>query len=1508
MKRRPVLILIVVGVIALVGGGIWWYVRANTGWRMLAKVQLAIKANQFDKAVEQAGSYVDKFPDDWQGYYWQAQGYLRMGKYPEARASLDKIRKAPTPLKCDQAAVALLMAETYAQPAARTLATPDAYRQTQVAYDAIAQMEKASAELSASTPADEKSQSDMAQAQASILLTLSQAYDALARHHEEAAKLAEKTGGTNATQAKSEKDQAVTCDQKSQQDRTEAVAKIVLAISKDATRAAATAQRAVEWCLVQKDTAGLEAMRKAVFALPDPPPAVAATLIYYETQNESSPKAARLDDILKRHPEDSVAKIIRARVALALNDLPTAQRLCDEVLAKDARNPEARMIHAELLRSRGNLAEAEQELFSLKTDIPRPDFIEAYALTAKANNKKELAREAMRSITRIAPNHAGARKFLAESLREDGIYQQAFEEARKSIEVAPDDPEAIVLFTDLAKKTDQADLARQTLQSTREKYVDKPLTLMAVARSYSLLGDNQAAQDVIQKSTTQPTNTDAKLAVVQALLAVGQVAQAQQMLKDLAAGGDKPSAQASYLQGRVYIMTDNLLQAIECFRSAAQADPKNTAYQAALARALLTGGQIDECQAVLDSMDTADAAAGLMRMEMRILRGQAPDTMELLQQTQAAGQSGLPLALRYYAAGQFRQCVDACLEELKRNPAQEREVRSLLSQAYLAQGDRDHALEQVKSLLTAWPSDQSIYFQLASILLRQKDSSIQKDTDKIVAEMLAVPKARKELVEIARGTLLEEMGQLDQAGACYAQLVSQAEAPAPIRQQAQIRLAQVLAKTGQLTKALAEIDKLTGDEKIGPQVKFLRAQLLLANNQKKEAAAAADEILAVAKQQQLPSLATRVAGLYVAMKDYDKALAVCEDLHKAQPQNAQILVLKAQVLVQAQRAPEAVEAYTQAAKADPGNMSVRVALARALDSQQRLDLALKALDELDAQGQAGQAVCLQEKAYLMMRSGLYQQAADCLEKLAGQGLTKNPRSQLMLGQAMASLGKKERAVELLKAIPAYAGEYLPAGQVLVALADTPEARLAIIDDLEKSKPGTTALLQERMRVLLAAGRPAAAPQAFREYADAHKGAALPMEAAFMAVTAACKTGDYPAGMEIASVISSQTPNPFWRQVQVTLGLAISPEKPQTLLPPAQRADLVDTMLGLCQAGLTGDAKSAAAWADRFDEIEKKIQSNGGSVPAVFGVLVNTAAGRQDAAKAALSKSKGLPALSRLGMVELLDSSNGRTNSASEASGLLLSVVAYEMRLPDLAVDLARKALKARPGCQVAAALVLQGKPGDKDVLEALKGDTSAFARLASAIALMQQGQYEPACKILAEACAANPDDAELQVQYGGALEGTGKNEDALKVYLQTWSTSGHIGAANNAAYVISVEHSKDAAMLAQARTMVEKALATSPDAPAFRDTLGWILLLQGQNEKACAELRQALKGMPTSPEAQYHMGMAEAAAGRKDFAQYHLETAIRLGQELTKQGKVSPQVDKTVNAAQEALKSVKAGS
>ena len=82
--------------------------------------------------------------------------------------------------------------------------------------------------------------------------------------------------------------------------------------------------------------------------------------------------------------------------------------------------------------------------------------------------------------------------------------------------------------------------------------------------------------------------------------------------------------------------------------------------------------------------------------------------------------------------------------------------------------------------------------------------------------------------------------------------------------------------------------------------------------------------------------------------------------------------------------------------------------------------------------------------------------------------------------------------------------------------------------------------------------------------------------------------------------------------------------------------------------------------------------------------------------------------------------------------------------------------------------------------------------------------------------------------------------------------------------------------LDQAREMLERAVAINPNDGSVVDSLGWVMLRQGDSAAAVSQLERAVELEPDDPVINGHLGDAYLAAGRKREAEFQWRRALTL--------------------------------
>lgn len=141
-----------------------------------------------------------------------------------------------------------------------------------------------------------------------------------------------------------------------------------------------------------------------------------------------------------------------------------------------------------------------------------------------------------------------------------------------------------------------------------------------------------------------------------------------------------------------------------------------------------------------------------------------------------------------------------------------------------------------------------------------------------------------------------------------------------------------------------------------------------------------------------------------------------------------------------------------------------------------------------------------------------------------------------------------------------------------------------------------------------------------------------------------------------------------------------------------------------------------------------------------------------------------------------------------------------------------------------------------------------------------------------------PKDIAARTYMAQAYVTRGQGKQAIEQYqILLQGAPGNLFALNNLAWLY--HHEKDP----RALDMAEQAYKLRPDAAFITDTLGWILLEQGNAARAVELLQKAVSLAPTNPEIGYHYAVALAKAGDKQKARKQLDTVLASGQSFPQQ-------------------------
>ncbi|TYP59855.1 tetratricopeptide repeat protein [Thermosediminibacter litoriperuensis] len=235
----------------------------------------------------------------------------------------------------------------------------------------------------------------------------------------------------------------------------------------------------------------------------------------------------------------------------------------------------------------------------------------------------------------------------------------------------------------------------------------------------------------------------------------------------------------------------------------------------------------------------------------------------------------------------------------------------------------------------------------------------------------ALPEARgADYVKIQnkKGLCLMELGLLEEAKACFCDCLSRA----PGDNNAKLNLALVLSKSGEYEKAI--------------------------NLYKSALSRFPHDIIAI----------NNLALCLAASGRYEEALEYCERGLAMDPLNGDLLINKGYCLYKMADYKKAIECFREAEKLVKDDLVVKNNMALCLMAVKKYGEALQLLEDVLQKHRSDDILI--NKAFCLIKMGLYREAAECYKELEGR-TTDKAGIYTMLGICFERLGETEKAVE-----------------------------------------------------------------------------------------------------------------------------------------------------------------------------------------------------------------------------------------------------------------------------------------------------------------------------------------------------------------------------------------------------------------------------------------------------------------------------------------------------------------
>ena len=565
-----------------------------------------------------------------------------------------------------------------------------------------------------------------------------------------------------------------------------------------------------------------------------------------------------------------------------------------------------------------------------------------------------------------------------------------------------------------------------------------------------------------------------------------------------------------------------------------------------------------------------------------------------------------------------------------------------------------------------------------------------------------------------------------------------------------------------------------------------------------------------------------LAATLIARRDGKRALEVIEPMLSKDLLDTVVMEIAGDAYMAAGEYDKAALYMERAAASDPKNARLRTGVAMVRLSAGEVD---KAVGDLEAaaklEGGAERAKVILILTHLT--SGKYDKALEEAHSLL-EKQPKEPLAHFLLGAVYAGKKDDAQARASFERSLALRADYLPAAEKLARM-DMAEKKL---DAAQKTMEAALAASKDNIQaiillseILAAKGDTNAAVAMLERARKASKGAIEPRArlAAYYA-----RIGDNAKALEIA---------------QETL--SANPDNPAAL----QLVGMARTM-----AGDTNSAQAVLAKAVAADPKSAQARNNLAAAQVAGGRLADAEANYRKA-------------------IELQPEFLG--------ARLALCALLIKTQRPDEALGMVPEMRKKYPKSADVHMLEGDALMQKKKYPEALQAYESAMSLAKSGalavkvyMARARAKNADTALTWLAGWVKDNPQNHEARSYLADGLLVVGQTKAAIEHYdYLVQQAPGDAMGLNNLANALS--RLKDPRALDTA----EKAYKLVPDNPLVADTLGWLLLEQGDKARAVELLRKAAaSGLP---EIRYHLGAGLARTGDKSGARKQLEDLLKSG-------------------------------
>jgi tetratricopeptide (TPR) repeat protein len=375
----------------------------------------------------------------------------------------------------------------------------------------------------------------------------------------------------------------------------------------------------------------------------------------YEQLGRGSEYIEELQRTVKLDPANVAARLRLANGYLAAygkqkqaDFLAEAERLANEVLAREPNNTDGRILQANVVYFKGDTAKAEAMIKEAVALDPRRvesymGLARFYLQTNRSGDAERVYKEAISVNDRSSLAHVEYARFLTQTDRGD----EAEAQFRKAVEVDPDNRDVRWVLASYYLVNNKLDRAEEEYKAWAQLDWDKPEGKARLADYYATVGRFDEAANLYQQIIKDsPDYTRGHYRLGEISLQRGDTQAASNYAAELLKRSAK-DADALFLRARANVARGKLKDAIADLKTVLDADPRSKLGLFFMADALYRDGQLEQARARAGELERYYQdflPAKLIQVQIGLDSGDAEGAKrgadELLKKLQGAAPSG----------------------------------------------------------------------------------------------------------------------------------------------------------------------------------------------------------------------------------------------------------------------------------------------------------------------------------------------------------------------------------------------------------------------------------------------------------------------------------------------------------------------------------------------------------------------------------------------------------------------------------------------------------------------------------------------------------------------------------------------------------------------------------------------------------------------------------------------------------------------------------------------------